>query len=357
VTVDYEGARPSIRDVARSAGVSTATVSNALNHPDRVATATLARITREIERLRFVPNARARSLVSGRTATVGLLVTDLANSYFVDIARGAQQAAHAAGYSPLIGSADSDSAKESAVLASFSAEQFAGVLLAPFVATVPVARLRRSDRPPTVLVNVEAPTSLACSAASDDVHGGFLAARHLIDLGHKRLLFVTSEPRLTPVDERRRGVERAVAEAHGVRLDVWAVGSLTVSEGARIATRLSTLRQSERPTGVVAPSDLLAMGLVNACRDTIAVPGELSVVGYDNDAAVRDARVPLTTIAQDGVTIGREAMGMLASEIDARERRAAHEHRSLRVAPHIVIRRSTSSAPFELDDVAPSGSC
>lgn len=339
----------SIRDVARLAGVSIGTVSNAINHPHRVAPETRARIVQAIDSLHFVPNARARNLASGRTVTVGLLMTDLANSYFVDIARGAEGAAHLSGYSPLIGNADNSEAKETTILESFAAEQFAGVLLAPYEPHIPVAHLRRRHRPPTVVVNVEVPTPLACSVASDDVLGGYLAARHLIDLGHRHLLFTTSASPLAPIEERRRGAEKAVAEAADVRLDVWTVEKVSVEDGYALAARLRALPARERPTGVVAPSDLLAMGVVNGIKDSLSVPGELSVIGYDNDAAARDARVPLTTISQDGLAIGREAMGMLDEEIRAGADGEPHEHRAVRVPPHLIDRASTALAPFSLD--------
>jgi LacI family transcriptional regulator len=344
-----DGRRASIRDVATAAGVSIATVSNALNHPDRVALSTRERVQRAVDRLGFVPNAQARSLASGRTRTIGLLMTDLTNSYFVDIVRGAQEVAHAGGFSPLIGSAENDSSLERSLIASFTAERFAGVIHAPVHDGAPRARRHRADGPPTVLVNAEAPARLACSVASDDVLGGYLAARHLIERDHRRLLFVTTEAPLLPVDERRRGVERAVSEVHGVGLEVWTVPDLSVASGIAVAARLGALPQHVRPTGVAAPSDLLALGIVNGVHGLLAVPGELSVIGYDNDASARDARVPLTTVAQDGVEIGREAMRMLADEIAGRAEGRPHAHRSVRVAPRLVLRGSTSLAPFELD--------
>lgn len=345
---ELERRRASIRDVATAAGVSIATVSNALNHPARVAPATRARILETIDRLRFVPNAQAQSLASGRSRTIGLLMTDLGNSYFVDIVRGAQESAHRRGYSPLIGSAENSAENERALLDSFTAEQFAGVIHAPLHGAAPAPRAR-ADRPPTVLVNVAVPTELACSVASDDELGGYLAARHLIERDHRRLLFLTADPPLHPVEERRRGVERAVSEVRGVGLQVWSVGSLSVHEGAAVAARLGSLAQSTRPTAVIAPSDLLAMGIVNGAHGLLAVPGELSVIGSDNDAAARDARVPLTTIAQDGLAMGRDAMGMLADEIADRADGHRHAHRAARIAPHLIVRGTTAVAPFELD--------
>jgi len=330
--------RSTLSDVARLAGVSVGTVSNFLNHRSKVAPATQRAIEQAIEMLDFVPNGQARSLARGRSRTAGMIVTDLANSFFVDIARGAEEAASAAGYPLLVASSINDEAKQLELINVFDEARFAGLLLAPFESATDY-REPEGLRAPTVVLNVARPVHYGCSVVSDDELGGYLAARHMIELGRRWLHFVGGPERLAPIKERLDGARRAVDEADGVVLTVENVPfSDHMAEGAAIGRRLRELDALVRPDAIVSTSDLVALAIIHEVQGAIRVPEELAVIGYDNNAAARDAAIPVSTVAQAGMEMGADAFGLLLDELD---NRAHHTHRKLTRTPHLVPRASS----------------
>ena len=254
---------PSMSDVAARAGVALGTVSNVLNHPDKVAEATLKRVHAAIDELGFVRNNQARSLAMGRSTTLGLVVTDIGNSFFVDIARGAEEGAAANGMTLMLANSDNDYAKQETYLDLFDQARFAGILLAPFEAAPESAHRLRGHGRPVLLLNVAVPVDEGCSIVVDNEQGGYLAARHLIEEGRRRLAFVGGPDRLEPLLERRLGAERAVAETNGaVTLEEIIVGAVNAPEGRAAGSIILDRAPEERPDGVFAASDLLALGLV-----------------------------------------------------------------------------------------------
>jgi len=330
--------RSTLSDVARVAGVSVGTVSNFLNRPDKVAPATQTAIEEAIRLLDFVPNGQARSLARGRSRTVGMIVTDLANSFFVDIARGAEDAASEAGHSLLVASSVNTEAKQRELLRVFDEARFAGVMIAPFEAAT---HYREPDglRGPTVVLNVARPVHFGSSVVSDDELGGYLAARHMIELGRRWLHFVGGPSRLAPITQRLQGVRRAVEEAQGVALSVEHVAFEDhLTEGAAIGRRLRELGPLVRPDAVVSTSDLVALSIIHSVQGALRVPDDLAVIGYDNNAAARDAAIPVSTVAQAGMEMGAVAFGLLLEELSGEP----HQHRMVSLEPHLVVRASSS---------------
>jgi len=328
-----------IGDVAARAGVARGTVSNYFNHPDKVAEATRVRIESAIEALSFVRNSQARMLASGRSATVGLLVTDIGNSFFVDIARGAEEGAQRAGYSLLLANSDNAATKEDLYLQLFDEERFAGILLAPFESSTDALTRLRSRGGRVVLLNVHGDERQGCSVAVDNEYGGYIAARHLIEQGRKRIAFLGGPDRLEPLLERRLGVERAIGEAGGgVTLEEIRVTAVNTPQGRVVGRALAARPPRERPDAIVAASDLLALGVVQEISPTLDVPGDIAVIGYDNNSAAHESRVPISTVAQPGHELGSTAAGLLADEL---ENPAEHQHRNLRLRPHLLVRAST----------------
>ncbi|MCI2957134.1 LacI family transcriptional regulator [Agromyces atrinae] len=332
----------SMSDVARHAGVSIATVSNALNHPDKLTESTREKVRRAIDELGFVRNNQARSLAMGQSNTIGLIVTDIGNSFFVDIARGAEEAAHAGSRTLLLANADNSPEKERAYLELFDEARFAGTLVAPFEAsTESLSRLRRHGRP-VVVLNVALDEADGCSVTVDNEYGGYIAAQHLIDEGCSRLAFVGGPDRLEPLLQRRLGVERAVRDARGrVSLEEIIVPAVNTPEGRVVARRIIDRAPVDRPDGVVAASDLVALGMVQAFHGSIAVPEEIAVIGYDNNNAVRESAVAISTVAQPGFAMGVAAAELVLDEVRSG---ADHVHRAVTLLPHLISRRSSSLA-------------
>jgi LacI family transcriptional regulator len=328
-------------DVARHAGVSTGTVSNVLNHPDKVKEGTSARVMRSIEHLGFVRDTNASSLANGGSHDIGLVVIDLANSIFLDAARGAQSTARAAGLNLLMAGSENDFEVQSSNVDSFIGARVAGLLLAPVQdSSAQIQRLTKRHVP-VVLVNYDPGTDHACSVIVDNDAAGYIAARHLIDLGRRRIAFVSVDWDLQPVEQRRHGIRRAVAETGGaVTLEEIVAEDLEVGSGNAIARQVADRDAAERPDAVVAVTDNLAVGFIEQAADLgIDVPGDIAVMGTDDNTSAARCRLTLTTVTMQGRQLGSVAMELLMDEI--RHGRDEHRHQRVVLTPQLVVQQST----------------
>jgi LacI family transcriptional regulator len=329
---------PSMSDVARLAGVSLGTVSHVLNKPQIVSAKTIARVTTAIDQLGFVRNDAARSLAAGKSNTVGLILTDVGNSLFVDIARGAEDAASSTGRSLLLANSDVNLTKQESYLDIFDEARVAGIILAPLDAGLDgVDRVRRHGRN-IVLVNYAGDRTDCCSVVVDEEYGGYLAATHLMDIGRTRLLFAGGPHDLHAVNARRAGAQRAVEERSSeVSLEVVRSRNLKSCSGRSIAQHL--LASGSLPDGILAPADQLAAGLIHELTDAgVSVPADVAVIGYDNNQFASEAAIPMSTISQPGHDMGKEALRLLIDEIDNPR---THEHRRIMLRPTLIVRKST----------------
>lgn len=339
---DGGGATPTMEDVARQAGVSRGTVSNVLNRPSVVSEVTHERVQAAITELGFVRNHVARSLVVGRADTIGFVIVDLANSYFLDIVRGAEQVADQDAVRLLLGNSDVDLAKQDSYLDLFEESRVAGILLAPLDAPMDHAEQVRRRKLPVVYVNWPGVEGESCGVVVDEELGGGLAAQHVIDAGCRNLLFAGGPLSLVALEERLRGVEQAVARAGGgVSLQVWETDRITVPAGLSVGSRIAALPPEQRPDALVAASDALAAGAVQALLyEGVKVPEDLLVIGYDNNHFASDHVVPISTISQPGEEMGRIATAMLMEEIN---HDPGHEHRTVVLEPRLIPRTSTKA--------------
>jgi len=331
-----------LSDVARHAGVSTGTVSNVLNHPDKVREVTITRVMQAIETLGFVRDTNASSLANGGSGNIGLVVIDLANSIFVDAARGAQSVARSAGLNLLLAGSENDFGLQSANVDSFIGARVAGLLLAPMQDSTPQLARLAGRHVPAVLMNYDPGTDEACAVIVDNEQAGYLAGRHLIDSGCRRLAFLSGDDTVQPVQLRRRGLRRAVAEADGsVVLEEIHTDDLEFASGARVAREIAGRRVEDRPDGVIGVTDNLAVGVIEQASDLgIDVPGEIAVMGCDNNTSSPRCRMTVTTVTMEGVEMGAAAMGLLAEEIVAGH--SNHRHRRVSLTPTLVPHQSTA---------------
>lgn len=196
---------------------------------------------------------------------------------------------------------------------------------------------RRPGRP-LVLLNFSAPAAWYCSVAVDNEHGGYLATRHLLDTGRRRLVFVGGPEVLRPVHDRRDGFRRALAEAGIAAVEELRPATINRADGWAVGQRLAPDVRSGRIDGIVAASDLLAAGVLQALSaDGIHIPADVAVVGYDNNQAAWDLPVPLTTIDQPGARMGQYGTRLLIAE--ARDA-AAHRHQAVVLQPRLLVRAS-----------------
>ncbi len=304
-----DNAAPSMRDVASRAGVAIGTVSNVLNRPHLVAESTRRRVEAAIVELGFVRNSAARSLAAGTTDTIGFVLVDMGNSFFVDIARGVESATAKAGFKLLLANSDVDQDRQDGYLELFDEARAAGLLLAPLDGPLDVAHKVQSHGRPVVLVNVPAVDRAACSVVTNDDLGGEIAAQHLIDQGCTELAFVGGPLGLRALSHRLRGARRAVEHA-GVDLAVAETRSLSFATGRSAGQML--LSTSPRVDGVLCGSDSLAVGVINtALAMGISVPEELAVIGYDDNHFAAESGIPLSTIGQPGRQMGEVAAALL----------------------------------------------
>lgn len=335
-----------IKDVARVAGVSVGTVSNVINRPDTVATETRARVLSAIDRLGYVRSESARQLRAGRSRIMGLLVLDMGNPFFVDVARGAERAARGAGLGVMVCNSAESADEEAEYLSLFAEQRVRGVLLTPADATGRNIRSFRRHGIPFVLVDRVSDGTTECSVSVDDVAGGALAVRHLIDAGHRSIAYVSGPPGFTQVRDRRTGALQALTEA-GLppgSLRELPTERLDVAAGRDAGARLLGL--ADRPTAVFCANDLLALGVLQAMYAAgVNVPDDLAIVGYDDIEFAAAAAVPLTSVRQPAVTLGALAADLLLEETDEEAaRRRVHEHRKVVLQPELVVRRSSLSA-------------
>lgn len=324
-------------DVAALAGVALGTVSNTLNNPDKVSEATRRRVLAAISELGFVRNDAARSLAAGTSTAIGLVLADLSNSFFVDIARGVEQVARRNGMDVLIANTDVDPDREVRNLQLFERARTAGIIFAPLDTALAKGTRLPARKTPTVLVNFASPTLAYAGVTVDERHGGALAVEHLVALGRRRLLFVGGPKFLSAVADRYEGA-RSAASATGVELDDLDTRGLNIAHGRHAAQEIFA-RGAGRYDGIVAASDLLAIGIIQSLSDRpgFAVPGDMAVTGYDNNHFASESSIPVTTVAQPGEEMGRIAADLLLEQI------AHHEasKRTVVVEPHLIPRRSS----------------
>lgn len=329
-----------IKDVARLAGVSVGTVSNVLNRPEKVSEGTRVRVRAVIDELGFVRSETARQLRVGTSRILAILVLDMANPFFVAVAKGAERAAREAGLGVMLCNSAGSAAEEAEYLSLFAEQRVRGVLLTPADPTGGNVREFARQRIPYVHVDRAVPTADGCSVSVDDVAGGALAVRHLLASGHRSVTYISGPMDLPQCRDRRVGALSALREAglsDGALRQV-ETARLDVASGIDAGARLLGL--ADRPTAVFCANDLLALGVLQAMYGAgVNVPGDVSIVGYDDIEFAAAAVVPLTSVRQPADRMGRTAARMLMDETGPEA--ADHTHSSVVLQPELVVRGST----------------
>jgi LacI family transcriptional regulator len=330
-----------IKEVAREAGVSIGTVSNVLNHPEAVAPATRLRVLAAIEKLGWVRNGPASQLRAGRGRTIALIVLDVANPFFTDVARGAELVAEASGAMVVVCNSGEDAARERRHLDLLEENRVLGVLITP-VGSTESERLEKfaSRGTPVVLVDRGSGHPDRCSVAVDDVGGGRLVGAHLRGLGHRRVAFVGGPFSIQQVADRHAGAAEGLGP--DAILSVVSTIGLSIAAGRRAAARIHELPATERPTAAFCANDLVALGMLQELiRRRVRVPDDVAIVGYDDIEFAAAAAVPLSSVRQPREELGRTAATLLLEEVGG----AGHRHRHVVFAPELVARESSLGRP------------
>lgn len=328
----------SIKDVASHAGVSVGTVSNVMNHPGRVSAATVKKVHQSIHALGFVRNDAARQLRAGASKTIAMLVFDVANPFFTDIARGAEDEASKAGFSLILANTTESEEREMNYLDLFEEQRVRGILISPYGAVEDRLGALKNFGIPSVLVDRVSQKEEFSSVSVDDIAGGHIATLHLMSLGRLQIGFVGGPLEITQVKDRLIGAKKAVAGHKGTKLQIFETRATTVLEGRRIGEALAQMPAKNRPNGIFAANDLVALGLLQAlvAASSIRVPEDIALVGYDDIDFATSAIVPLTSIRQPSELMGQTALRLLSEEAES----PGMEPRKIVFQPELVKRAS-----------------
>jgi len=329
-------------DVARHVGVTSATVSNVITGKGSVSEKTRARVFAAIEELGYQPNLVARSLARRKTFILALVLLTIANPFYAEIAEEIERVARQYGYQLLLCNTHKDTTVGREHLKGLSSRWVDGLLVMGGSLSVPdmLAAARRGQRgqPLVLCVPSENEQNAALPVVDIDFHyAGELAARHLLELGHRRTAVIVEAPSHTL---RWEGYRKALA-ASGVTLlaEYVQYGDSTMQSGYRAAEALLAL--PIRPTAIFATNDLMALGAVEAALDHgLQVPDDLSVIGLDDIMLGAHVHPPLTTIAIPKQELARQAIELLLRYINSAE----IEPVALTVRPNLVVRHSTARA-------------
>lgn len=329
-----------MRRVAELAGVSLGTVSNVLNRPHLVAERTRLRVEQAIIETGFVRNGSARQLRAGHSPLIGLIVLDVSNPFFTEVARGVEDAANSAGSIVILCNSDDSMTKERQYLQSLEEQRVQGILITPVSNSETSVQHIRRHGIAIVLLDHPARSSDICSVAVDNVFGGELAAMHLFAQGHRRIGFLHGPPTIRQIAERQRGVLRAVKrfglDPQTALLNITLTGQNT-SEGEASVPLL--LVSEPRPTGIVCANDLLALGLMRGlAKQGIRIPQDMAVVGYDDVDFANVLSPPLTTIRQPKYELGCKAAQLLLEETQHPD---YHTHQQVLFQPELLVRESS----------------
>ncbi|MAT44971.1 MAG: hypothetical protein CL609_21775 [Anaerolineaceae bacterium] len=328
--------RVTIRDVAKSAGVSHQTVSRVINGRDDVSPETRDLVKKTIKSLGYLPNASARSLAAGRTNTLACIAPNLVDFTFAALIEGAELMARQHGYFLMAASAPDARDFRKVLNQLYESSRIDGVLVInPFIDERTVYLPKDF---PTVFIGDVSKNEEIGWVALDDVKAGYMAAKHLLDLGHRDILCITGLQNEACTKDRNQGIFQAFAE-YGVPLD-----SEKIINGDWAATSAyqaveSALKNNMKFTAVLAENDRMAIGAMRAFRDAgFSVPDQYSVIGIDDMPLASYFDPPLTTIQQNVTEIGKEAAEMLIQKIAQPELKG----QSSRFSVQLIQRKSTA---------------
>ncbi len=331
--------RVTLKDIAEAVGVSSRAVSYALNDTGRLSAELRRRIRRVAGEMNYQPNIMARGLVQKKTYLLGALFPYVRVSFFNEIISGIERSCTDHGYDLLLGNASFlHTPDESHALSRLMNRNVDGILCAPDPRAYALFRPFVEGRLPVVQVMTRVPDLGLPFVGVDNEYGGYVATRHLIELGHRRIAFLASNRSwYAEINDRYGGYVRALLEA-GVRMDLEryrATCDLTL-EGAMRATG-DLLSGAPETTAIFAPTDHAAIGAIRACLEAgLSVPEDCSVVGYDDlELAELQIGYPLTTIAQP-----KERVGVLAFDLFRRALEGKPVE-SILLRPELVLRRTT----------------
>jgi LacI family transcriptional regulator len=328
--------RVTIADVAREVGVSMMTVSRVINDKGEVSPMTRQRVLDAIERLGYRPSGIARGLATQRTGTIGLIVPDVANPFFADVARGAEDQAYTKGYNVFLCNTSEDPEREITALESLEEKRVDGVVLCSSRLSDADLRPLLRRHPATVLVNRELAGNNLGTVMIDDQAGAQALTQHLINAGHQHIGLLAGPPISCSGRQRTKGYQRALVTAGLTQKRSWMRFCAPDVAGGQRAVR-ELLTANPELSAVVCYNDLVAIGVLQACADRGRnVPEDLAVVGFDDILLAALVTPPLTTVSIPRRELGRRSMALLLQHIAD----CAEGCESITLQPELIVRAS-----------------
>jgi LacI family transcriptional regulator len=331
-----------IKDIAGQAGVSYATVSRALNNKYGVNPETREKVLEIARRLGYSPNAIARGLVSNHSFTLGLILPDMTNPYFPAVAAGIEAGAQERGYSVFLCNSNWDRRRESDYMRLLSERRVDGIIRAPAGSSEgeqSEAKERVEEQLPTVYVSNAPKDTDRSSVVIDNIRGGYMATKHLIDCGYETIGFIGVSERGMADNNRLEGYKMAF-ERYGRELDprYLKFGDFRQQTGYNIIRSL--IQEGDYPSAIFAENDVLAIGILHGIKDSgLKVPEDIALIGFDDISFSAYQEIQLSTIKQPKEQMGRIAVVILIDEIEAGERNRPPKRVILE--PELVVRRSS----------------
>jgi DNA-binding LacI/PurR family transcriptional regulator len=332
----------SIKDIARLAGVSHSTVSRALRDSPLIPPQTTQRIKGIAAEMSYSASAVGRSLVTRKTETIGVVVTGIDDPFNGEVVAGIEEIANGYGYSVILATSQASPEREMRVVRSFGERRVDGILVASSRLGANYLTLLSELHVPVVLLNNQHPSEFVYSVTIDNFDGGYQAAQHLIELGHRKIAYIGDQSGLQSDTERRSGFKKAMRKVQlATPAEYLTRGDGRTSGGRECAQRLLAL--ADRPTAIFCYNDMTALGAMEAAAERqLAVGRDLSIVGFDDLFFASFLQPPLTTVRQPKKKLGRRATELLMTLM-----KGGQAERTV-VMKGELIARGSSAAPSRL---------
>ena len=333
-----------MRDVAKSADVSLATVSHVINNTRFVSSELTNRVEEVMEALSYRPNRIARSLRTKRSHSISLVVSDITNPFFSAVVRGAEDAAVRNGFSVVVSNTDEDQVKEERCLEVMRETQPDGVIITPTGRRKKSLLGLQEAMIPLVLIDRKVPGVKADVVLSENVDAAFQATRYLIERGHKCIGVILGEKGVTSSDERFKGFKKALRQSNISLNEANVVRGHYRIAGGRVACQ-ELLALEKRPSAIFAVNNRMTIGALEALQAArLRCPRDISVIGFDDFEALTLLDPPLTTVAQQPYQLGYEAVEILMNRIDGDR---TDDFREYRLNCNLIVRKSVADAPVD----------
>lgn len=334
---------PTIRDVAKKARVAPITVSRAINNSGYVSQEKRNRIEAAIAELGYVPNALARSFRSKQTRTIALVLTDVTNPFWTDVARGVEDAARDRQFNVILCNTDESESRQAEYLSVLLQKQVDGILLVPAHSRGGATKMIQQQGTAVVVLDRRVPAANVDIVQCDSEGGACQLVRHVLSLGHRRVAMLTGPEGVSSAQDRVAGYRRAFLEARlAVAEELIFYGSFTQDSGYRMAQ--NALRVLPRPTALVAANNFIGIGAWRAVRDAgLQIPHDITLVTFDDLPAGLIVEPFLTGVAQPGYEMGKRATSLL---LDRLAHKAPAEPQHIILPTQLIIRRSSGPPPI-----------